>query len=196
MDYYQIIARRFQGTMENIAMSVDQLAEPMGEASELMTQTLLEDCKIISCGNGVDSAQGQLFTACLLSGLGDERPALPALHLGSDSATLTAIASGQGLDEIYSRQIRACASEGDLLLLVSSDRAEQSLVLAMAAARERNMSVVALSNSGDDRLTAGIQPGDVLLRLDAATRSHIIELQTMVLQSLCQLIEYGLFGEL
>jgi len=194
VDYYQIIARRFQSTMENIAMSVDQLAGPMGEASELMTQTLLQDGKIICCGNGVDASQAQFFTTCLLTGLEDERPALPALHLSGDAATITAIATGDGLGDIYSRQIRACAQEGDLLLLLNSARADNSLILAMEASRERNMGLVALSNRGDDILGAGAQPGDVVLNVDAATRAQVIELQTMVLHGLCQLIEYGLFG--
>ena len=69
MDYYQIIAERFQGTLESVAMSVDQLAGPIGQASELLTGSLLQDRKIIVCGNGVDAALAQLFTTCLMDRL-------------------------------------------------------------------------------------------------------------------------------
>ena len=51
MDYYDIIAGNFQSTIEIIAMSVDSLAEGIGRGSELMVQALLEDHKIIACGN-------------------------------------------------------------------------------------------------------------------------------------------------
>ena len=116
MDDYQLIAERFQGTIESIAMSVDTLAAPISQASELMTQTLLRDGKIVTCGNGVDSAQAQLFAASLLCALEQERPALPALHIGSDSASLTAIAA-ESSSEIYARQLRGLGQDGDDLFL-------------------------------------------------------------------------------
>ena len=34
MDYYEIIANNFQGTIETIALSVDNLAEPIANASQ------------------------------------------------------------------------------------------------------------------------------------------------------------------
>lgn len=195
MDYYQIIAQRFQGTMENIAMSVDQLAGPIGEASELMSQALLQDRKIIACGNGVDAAQAQLFTASLLSCFENDRPALPALYLSGDSASLTAIASSDGLDEIHSRPLRALGQQGDLLLLINSAGPCDNLAMAMDAAHERNMAVVALSNNSDTSLPGLLQDSDALLQIETTGRSRVVEMQTMVLHTFCQLIEHSLFGD-
>lgn len=195
MDYYQIIAERFQGTIETIAMSVDQLAAPIGQATELMTQTLLQDGKIIACGNGVDAAQAQLFTASLLCAMEQERPALPALYLGGDGASLTAIATSEGSQEIYSRQLRALGQAGDTLLLINSAEADPSLAQAIDAARDRNMAVIALSNSFDSTLPQRLQPEDAAVIVEAPGRSSVREIHTMVLHSFCQLIEHTLFGD-
>lgn len=194
MDDYQIIAGRFQGTIECIAMSVDTLAAPIGQASELMTQTLLQDGKIITCGNGVDAAQAQLFSASLLNKLEQERPALPALHLGSDSASLTAIAASDASREIYSRQLRALGQDGDSLLLVNSGEAGPALADAVDAAHDRNMRVIALSNATDASLPGRLLDSDELVLVEARTRSQTIELHTMALLCFCQLIEHKLFG--
>ena len=54
MDYYQRIAGNFQQTIELIAMSVDALAQPIEIGSQMMTEALLQDRKILACGNGAE----------------------------------------------------------------------------------------------------------------------------------------------
>ncbi len=84
MDYYDIIAGNFQAAIETIALSVDDLPAPIEGASQVMTQALLEDRKIIACGHGSDGAVAQLFATNLLNRFENDRPALPALALGGD----------------------------------------------------------------------------------------------------------------
>lgn len=194
MDYYEIISSNFQSTIETIALSVDTLAEPVGLASQLMVRALLEDHKIMACGNGVDGALAQLFSANLLSRFEHDRPALPALALNSDGASLTAIAHSGGLNDIYSRQLRALGQDGDVLLCISSAGDANNLLRAVQAAHERGMAVVALSNATDGELGTLLQQGDVEIRIDSLRRPRVVELHTMTLHCLCELIEHSLFG--
>ena len=194
VDYYEIIAGNFQSTIETIAMSVDSLAGPIEQGSQLMSQALLQDRKIFTCGSGADAALAQLFCAHLLGKLEQDRPALPAFCLSSDATSLTAIAASAGEAELYSRQLRALGQEGDVLLLISSGVSGAGLLAALEAAHERNMPVVALSNSSDKILENSLQAEDAALMIDSTKRSRMLELQTMVLNSLCQLIEFNLFG--
>ncbi len=194
MDYYQIISGNFQDTIETIATSVDTLAEPVSRASQLMVRALLGDRKIIACGNGADGALAQLFACNLLSRFEHDRPALPALALSSDGASLTAIADTGGLNDIYSRQLRALGQEGDVLLCISSAGEANNLLRAVQAAHERNMEVVALSNATDSELGTLLQSEDVEIRIDSLRRPRVVELHTMTLNCLCELIEHSLFG--
>ncbi len=194
MDYYQIISDSFQSTIETIAASVDTIAEPLGRASEIMARALLEDRKIIACGNGVDGALAQLFTSNLLSRLEHDRPALPALALNSDGTILTAIAHAGGLSDIYARQLRALGQAGDVLLCISSDGEANNLLQAVQAAHERGMAVVALSNATDGEFGTLLGPGDAGICIDSVRRPRVVELHTMTIQCLCQLIEHSLFG--
>ena len=194
MDYYQLISSNFQSTMETIALSVDDLAGPVGLACELMVKALLEDRKIVTCGNGVDGALGQIFACNLLSRFENDRPALPALALNGDGASLTAIAHSGGLNDIYARQLRALGQAGDVLLCISSSAQSSNLLRAVQVAHERGMSVIALTSTADTELGSLLQQNDVEIRIHCARRPRAVELHTMVIHSLCELIEHSLFG--
>lgn len=190
MDHYQIIAGRFQQTMEAVAMSVDQLADPIARGSEMMTQVLLNDGRIFCCGQGVDAAVAQLFCGLLLENPERERPALPAFNLGPGTAL-----HQQAPDEAFARQLRALAGDNDLLLVIDSAAEQSACAGALHAAREKGMPVVALGNALNGSLAAAINAGDIHIAVEAARRGQCVELHTMVALSLCQLIETSLFGD-
>lgn len=194
MDYYEIIAERFQSTIHNIAMSVDSLAAPIEQASQLLLGSLLADHKIICCGGGVDHALAQLMCSNLLGRYDQERPALPALCLGADTASLTAMADESGPAGGWARQLRALGQEGDTLLLINSGGAESALVQTLEAARERNITAIALSNNADGQLASMLGPQDLLLVAAADRRPQVVELHTMALNALCELVDLSLFG--
>jgi len=194
VDYYQIIATRFQQTIENIALSVDQLAGPIAQGSELMSQVLLQEGKLFSCGHGPDAAISQLFATSLINRWDQERPALPAIDLAADSAGLTGVLSEAGAANIFSRPLRALGREGDLLLVLHSGGDPAALVAAVDTAHERGLLVVAVSAGTDPVLAATLRAGDAHISITADSRPARIELQTMVVHSLCQLIEHSLFG--
>lgn len=194
MDYYPIIAERFQATLESVAMSVDQLAQPLGQAAELLTASLLQDRRIFVCAGGIDTPLAQLFTTALLSRLDDERPALPALNLAGDGSTRAAIAALEGHEAVFTRQIQALGQPGDALLLIAGADPDPALVAALRAARERDMPVVALATAGDRALLEQLPAGAAVIRTETAARSRVLEMHTLVLLALCQLIEIGLFG--
>ncbi|GAB5453316.1 MAG: SIS domain-containing protein [Halioglobus sp.] len=194
MDYYDIIASKFHATLEAISLSVDNLADGIEAASRLMSDCLLQDGKIFACGNGADAALAQIFVSHLLSSYEHERPALPALLLSNDSATLGAIAGDSGVNDVYARQLRALGSAGDVLLCINSTGASANLAQAMQSAQQGNMGVVILSNALDDELPAQAGDSDVTLRFDPMQGATLLEMQLITLHSLCALVDHSLFG--
>jgi phosphoheptose isomerase len=194
MDHYDILAGNCHGTIESLAMAVDALAEPLATAAELITAALVQDGKVLACGSGPDAALAQLFSINMLGHFLQERPALPALALSSDGGTIAAIAEQDGTAELFARQVRALGHGTDLLLVIASAPAGEALLGALAAARERHMPVIALSNGADARLSAQLQPGDVELAVHNPVPARALELHTVVIQNLCELIDHNLFG--
>jgi D-sedoheptulose 7-phosphate isomerase len=78
-----------------------------------MAQSLLDDGKILSCGNGGSAADSQHFSAELLNRFEMERPGLPAIALTTDSSTLTSIANDYAYEDIFAKQITALGREND-----------------------------------------------------------------------------------
>jgi D-sedoheptulose 7-phosphate isomerase len=194
MDYYPIIAANFQDTIETIAMSVDDLATMIERGSQLMASALLADRKIIVCGNGVDAAVAQLFTCNLLNRFEQDRPALPALSLAADNASVTAIAQAGAFNDIFSRQLRALGQPEDVLLCINSGEGASNLLRAVQTAQERGMGVIAMTNARDSTLGAVIRPEDVELRVNATRQARVVEIHTMAIHSFCELIDHSLFG--
>ncbi|MFT6957833.1 MAG: D-sedoheptulose 7-phosphate isomerase [Halieaceae bacterium] len=194
MDFYQIIANSFQSTIESISLSVDDLAEPLERASEAMTNALVNDHKIIACGNGADAAIAQLLICHLQHNLEHERPGLPAMALSQDAASITAIANYEGLDEIYSRQLNALGQAGDVLVCINSATAAANLERVIQSGHKRNMPVILLSTTRDSTLIDLLEPEDIALMVNAARHTRALELHTMVIHSLCELIDHHLFG--
>ena len=194
MEYYGIIAGHFQGTIEAMAMSVDRLAAPVERASAMIADCLLGDHKVLACGNGADASLTQLFACSLLGQHERDRPALPAMALSTDGANLSAIGQSSGINDIYSRQLRALGQAGDVLICISSTEGDASLLRGVQAARERNMGVIALSNPRSEELGTLLGNEDVEICVEARQPARVRELQTVIVHCLCDLVDRRLFG--
>lgn len=193
MSTYEVIAADFQQILELVSISVDELVEPMEKAAGVCNSALLGEHKILCCGNGPGAAVAQLFSVGLVHRFEQERPALPAVSLGGDGATITAIGSASS-NEIYSRQVRAIGQPGDVLLAVAAGENNGSLIQAIRAAHEREMLVVLLSGGDCTDVSSLILPEDIEIHVNSSSAPRIIEMQTMIVHGLCKLIDHSLFG--
>lgn len=182
---------------DSIAAKMDvgeALAPAISQASEVMTQALLDDKKILVCGNGSSAALAQIFTSAMLDRFETERPSLPAIWLGSNLSTYTAIAADQGISEVFAKPIRALGSEGDVLLAISTSGNSQNVVQAISAAHDRNLSVVALTGRDGGHVSSLIDDSDIEIRAMLHQRARIHEIHLLTLFCLCDLIDAQLFG--
>jgi D-sedoheptulose 7-phosphate isomerase len=76
------------------------------------------------------------------------RKALPAICLSNDMAMITAVANDVGFDDVFSRQIIALASPGDILLGISTSGNSENLGHAFATARR--MKLITIGYAGGD----------------------------------------------
>lgn len=194
MDHYQAIVRGFQETVELISMSVDRLAPQLEQAGRLCSQALLGEHKILACGNGSGNALAQIFCTSLLHRYEHDRPALPAMALGSDANTLSAIAAGSGGSEVYAKQVSALGQDGDLLLGVTVGEAHASVIQAVRAAHGRGMTVIILSGGDCPNISSLLLPEDCQLHVESLQEPRIAELHMMLIHCLCEQIDQSLFG--
>ncbi len=109
------------------------LARPIDEATQALLACITGGGKLMVCGNGASGALAQYLVALLVGGLERARPELPALALGADAATLTAVARRGEYADVFAAQVRALGNPGDALLLLSTNGNTVNLVRAAQA---------------------------------------------------------------
>ena len=194
MDLLARINQHFLDSIETKRKSADELTLPIHKAGEVLVQCLLNNQKILSCGNGGSAGDAQHFSAELLNRFEQERPGLPAIALTTDSSTLTAIANDYSYNEIFSKQIMALGQAGDVLLAISTSGNSANIVAAIIAAHERKMPVIALTGRGGGQMADLMTSRDVEIRVPSDRTARVQEVHLVVIHCLCDFIDTQLFG--
>lgn len=171
------------------------LAHPVAEAAQALLACVTGGGKVLACGNGASGALAQYVAALMVGGLERARPELPALALGTDAATLTAVARRCEYADTFAAQVRALGAAGDVLLLLSSNGNAVNLVRAAQAAHERDMVIIALTGHGGGELGRMLRDTDVHVCVAHESTPRIYEAHQLVLHSLCDSLDQQLLGE-
>jgi D-sedoheptulose 7-phosphate isomerase len=182
------VKRHFQESIATKQAAIS-LAPTISTAAALMTRCLLEDGKILSCGNGGSAADAQHFSSELLNRFELERPGLPAVALTTDSSTVTSIGNDYSFADIFAKQVRALGQPADVLLAISTSGNSENVVRAIRAAHERGLRVVALTGRDGGAIAGTLQPADIEIRVPAERTCRIQEVHLLVIHCLCDLID-------
>lgn len=170
------------------------LAAPIAQAAQLMADTLLQEKKLLACGNGASAALAQYFASRMLNRYDLERPSLAALALSADSVTLTAIANDEHFSHVYSKQVNALGQAGDVLLALSTSGDSINVLQAIRAAKERGMLVIALSGGDGGSVVELLSGQDIHIGIPHENAARIQEIYLLILHCLCDAIDCLLLG--
>lgn len=194
MDLISRINQHFTDSAQLKIDAMGQLAAPLARASEKMAQCLINEGKILSCGNGGSAADAQHFSAELLNRFEMERPPLAAMALSTDTSTLTSIANDYRFNDVFSKQVRALGKAGDVLLGISTSGNSPNVIEAIHAARDRQMTVVALTGRQGGKMAGLLGPDDVHICVPAERTARIQEVHLLCLHCMCDSIDCLLLG--
>ncbi|MBC8309318.1 MAG: SIS domain-containing protein [Phycisphaerales bacterium] len=152
---------------------------------------------IMATGNGGSSAQAMHFCEELTGRYRDTRPALPAICLCSDAATMTCIANDFGWEHVFSRQVEAHASFtiddsndaticDDVLLVLSTSGNSANINVALENANELGLVTIGLLGR-DGGESANLC--DHSLIINASDSAAIQDGHQVVLHAICEIIE-------
>jgi D-sedoheptulose 7-phosphate isomerase len=146
-------------------------ASGLDAAAAAMAARFRSGARLFAFGNG-GSATDALTAATLFS-----RPpigaSLPARSLVDDPAVLTALANDVGFDLVFSRQLIAGASAGDIALGFSTSGTSRNVLLAFDEAHRRGLLTVGLAGyGGGDMATAPSLRHCLVVRSDSVHRTQ------------------------
>ncbi|MHB1941785.1 MAG: phosphoheptose isomerase [Acidiferrobacteraceae bacterium] len=188
------VARNFDDSIALKRRCRDELAPMIVLAASKMIESLLNDHKILACGNGGSAADAQHFSSELLNRFEVERLGLAAVALTTDASTITSIANDRHFEEIFARQVVALGQPGDILLAISTSGNSPNVLRAVQAAHQRGMTCVALNGRDGGLLSGALAASDVDIRVPGSVTARIQEMHIAVIHSLCDLMDSCLLG--
>lgn len=120
-------------------------------ASIKIFNTLKKKKKIFICGNGGSASDAQHLAAEFLVRLRPKvnRQPLPIITLAQDISTITACANDYNFEKLFSRNLQALYSSGDLLITISTSGMSKNIIEVLKFAKKNNIySISFLGNKG------------------------------------------------
>ncbi len=185
----------FGESIEAKISAADLLAKPVAKAGLRMVDCLLNDGKILACGNGGSASDAQHFASELINRFETERPALPAISLCTDCSVVTSIANDYSYQQVFSKQVQALGHSNDLLLVFTTSGNSSSVIKAVEAAHERDMDVIAFTGRDGGVLANHLGPEDIEIRVPSESTARIQEVHLTMIHCVCDLIDERLFGQ-
>lgn len=192
----QRIQQQFFESADLQYQAAESLARPIADAAQAMVSGLTAGGRLYVTGFGPAAGLAQLMASLLLGRFDRERPGLAALALGTDGASLAALAVDGDLDTVLSRQIDTLGQPGDLLLLIDPEGDRVGLHAAALAAQRKEMTVIALTGGQGGMLREALGETDVVIAVPNERRARVLETQLLTLHCLCDAIDLQLLGEM
>jgi len=188
------IINHFSDSIQTQQDAMTYLCELIEYASLRLVTALLNDKKILACGNGRSATCAQLFSSAMLNQFERDRPSLPVIALTTDTATITAIANDYHFDDVFAKQLRALGQTGDILVIYTDGNNSANIAKAITAAHDKDISVIALTGNNGGMIVPLLHETDIEIRVPSNSSARIQEIHVLITHCLCDLIDHQLFG--
>ncbi|HWG16235.1 MAG TPA: D-sedoheptulose 7-phosphate isomerase [Acidobacteriaceae bacterium] len=161
------------------------------EAGRITADAMRAGRKLMVCGNGGSAADAQHLVAEFVVRLEQDRPALRAIALTTDSSILTAAGNDYGYEHVFERQIEALGVKGDVLLAISTSGNSKNCVLALKQARAMGIHTVSYTGNGGGAMK---ELSDINVIVPSTVTMNIQESQLALEHIFCMVVERCYFG--
>lgn len=189
------IAHFLASHIETSATLADQLSPLLVQAGLRLTESLLDDGKVLLCARGRSFPNGLHFASAMLNRYEVERPPLPIIILGGHVPILQQSMFEDHEDHVFLREIQALGQSKDILLILVMPGEAIHWIQAIYAAKEKGMTCIIVS-AAEEVFADYLGPLDVELRLPPTSAARVVEMQLLVLHGFCEVIDHALFAQI
>jgi D-sedoheptulose 7-phosphate isomerase len=164
----------------------------LAQAAGTAASALKAGRKLMIAGNGGSAADAQHLAAEFVSRLCEDRPAMRAVALTTDSSALTAIGNDYGFERVFARQIEALGQAGDVFMGISTSGKSPNVLRALEICRATGIVTIGLTGR-----TGGQMPPlcDYCIRIPSDVTMHIQQAHLALEHIFCMLVERAYFGQ-
>lgn len=163
-----------------VAAAVPQLAV----LAERIRATTASGNRVLLAGNGGSASDAGRLARLLRAG--GHHP----VSLAANPAVVSALANDLGAEHVFSRQIQALGTEGDLLVCLTTSGASANLIRAAQVAGERRIVTATIAGYGGGQLG---RPGvtDISVCVESQSVHRIQEAQAALIDELISVLSAG-----
>ncbi len=147
--------------------------------------------KLLLFGNGGSAADAQHLAAEFVNRFRVDRRPLPAMALTTDSSVLTSISNDYNYSDVFSKQIMALGSKGDIAWGISTSGRSLNVIKGLKIAKENGLATIALSGGDGGEI---VSIADMALVVNSNDTPRIQEIHITVGHTICELIDFLLEG--
>lgn len=173
------------------AQFLEENLDTLVNVTEVLVEALEKGRKALFFGNGGSAADAQHLAAEFVNRFRIERRALPAVALTTDSSVLTSIANDRGYDQVFSRQVEALGTPGDVALGLTTSSISPSVLEAIRTAGHMGLSTVAFAGGDGGSLLRG---ADFCLLAPSSDTPRVQEIHILAGHVICELVEEAVAG--
>jgi D-sedoheptulose 7-phosphate isomerase len=162
-------------------------ADAVTQACHAMAMRFHQGGALVVFGTGAASTDAQHVAVEFVHPVIVGKRALPAISLTTDVATVTGIAEREGMDAIFSHQLRYLAAPGDIALGICGTGHCGSVQAGLATARELGLLTIALTGREGGAI-AGRSGADHVLVADSDDPRVVKEMHVTMYHLLWELV--------
>jgi D-sedoheptulose 7-phosphate isomerase len=170
---------------------VEESEDVLSRLADVFVTAFRRGNKLLFCGNGGSAADAQHIAAEFINRFRFDRDPLPAIALTTDSSVLTCIGNDSSFGEVFAKQVKALANEGDVVVGISTSGKSANVLQALEVARAKKAITIGFTGeAGRDRMAAYC---DHVLAAPSRDTARIQEVHEFALHGIAALVEKTMF---
>ena len=176
-----------QAILEN-----EEILAKIEKAAQIMTDAYKNGHSALLAGNGGSAADAQHLAGELVNQFYFARPGIPAHSLSTDTSVMTAIGNDIGYKYLFSRQIEAQGSKGDVFIGISTSGNSENIIEALKACRNKGITSIGLTGNKPCQMD---ELADLCIKVPSDCTPRIQESHILIGHIICAIVEENLFGK-
>jgi len=171
---------------EVLSKTREEIFEPFARFVSDCVNAIQRGNKLLFFGNGGSASDAQHIATELTVRFKNDRPAIAAIALTTDTSALTAIGNDFGFENLFSRQVEALCVRGDVAIGISTSGNSENVIRGLKAAKRIGATTVAWGGGDGGRMK---EFADHVIIVPSRATARIQEIHILIGHMLCGAIE-------
>lgn len=163
----------------------------LADAAAKTAEALKAGRKLMVAGNGGSAADAQHLAAEFISRLVEDRPAMRAVALTTDTSILTAVGNDYGYERVFMRQIEGLGQEGDVFMGISTSGNSPNILCAIELCRNSGIATIGLTGGTGGKM---LPLCDYPIVIPSKVTMYIQQAHLALEHIFCMMVERMYFG--